>query len=73
MPKGSFIKLWKFFIFLSKDKRQAIILTMPFVEYLHVFDSKSNINLRNIWNLNLSNHIVEMSFSIWKTSLFPLS
>ena len=65
MPKGSFIKLWKFFIFLTKDKRQAIILTMPFVEYLHVFDSKSN--------LNLSNHIVEMSFSIWKTSLFPLS
>ena len=45
MPKGSFIKLWKFFIFLTKDKRQAIILTMPFVEYLHVFDSKSNINL----------------------------
>ena len=30
-------------IFVTKDKRQAIILTMSYIEYLQVFDSKSDL------------------------------
>ena len=30
-------------IFVTKDKRQAIILTMCYIEYLQVFDSKSDL------------------------------
>ena len=33
----------KIFIFLTKDKRQAIILAMSYIEYLQVFDSKSDL------------------------------
>ena len=33
----------KFCIFGTKDKRQAIILTMCYIEYLQVFDSKSDL------------------------------
>ena len=32
-----------FCTFVIKDKRQAIILTMSYIEYLHVFDSKSDL------------------------------
>ena len=30
-------------IFAAKDKTQAIILTMSYIEYLQVFDSKSDL------------------------------
>ena len=33
----------KFFIFVTKDKRQAIILTMSYIEYLQIFDSNSDL------------------------------
>ena len=39
----SFIKLWKFCIFVTEDKMQAIILAMLYADYLHVFDSKSDL------------------------------
>ena len=34
----------KFCIFVTKDKRQAIILTMCYIEYLQVFTAKA------VWN-----------------------
>ena len=30
-------------IFVTKDKRQTIILTMSYIEYLQVFDCKSDL------------------------------
>ena len=33
----------KFIFFVTKDKTQAIIWTMSYIEYLQVFDSKSNL------------------------------
>ena len=30
-------------IFVTKDKRQAIILKMSYIEYLQVFESKSDL------------------------------
>ena len=30
-------------IFVTKDKRNAIILTMSYIEYLQCFDSKSDL------------------------------
>ena len=33
----------KFCIFVTKAKRQAIILTMSYIDYLQFFDSKSDL------------------------------
>ena len=33
----------KFRIFVTKDKRQAIILRVCYIEYLQVFDSKRDL------------------------------
>ena len=33
----------KFCIFVTKDKRQVTILAMSYIEYLQVFDSKSDL------------------------------
>ena len=34
----------KFYIFVTKDKREAIILTMSYIEYLQVLTAKA------VWN-----------------------
>ena len=41
MAKISFFD--KKFFFVTKDKTQAIILSMSYIRYLQVFDSKNNL------------------------------